>query len=390
MTARGRLLGGVVLCLASSLGLPGEVDATDSAVESPNQPAAVSDLPSVTWSDVLEQASHPSDFTRILAEGPPEIWDAAADGLLGERERVSGLALPLVLLRLEAFGPETRLRVSTALVRESRDPRVLPLLARLAFDPGPLDDSSLQAMAAERFEDPEPARDSGVGPTSWLLALLALVSGWLGLVLFLWGLRLLTLRRLVRGLSPSTARSLAVGQVALQGEAQPLDGESLRHPVTREVCLFYEGADRDGRAPRFYVVDETGPVAVDPSGAVLLSADGVIVPGERVHLIGEARRGRPAPGERAGEVVVGAPAYGKSAFQRMAQLMVGSVMGGIFGRGSARMLFTDPLRCFWVWDDLQATPFTTARETAWLVGAFLFAGGWVVVFVAAATALLER
>ena len=54
------------------------------------------------------------------------------------------------------------------------------------------------------------------------------------------------------------------------------------------------------------------------------------------------------------------------------------------------MLFTDPLRCFWVWDDLQATPFTTARETAWLVGAFLFGGGWVVVFVVAATALLGR
>ena len=363
--------------------------------------------PALPWTEALEQASHPGDFTRILADGPPELWDAAAEGLLGEKERVNGLALPIVLQRLGALRPETRFRVTAALVRDARDPRLLPLLERLAFEPGPLDDPRLQAMAAERrrrgggasekapAEEPPPAAP-GAGPapergavaTAWLLLGL-LVSGGLGLTLFLWGFRLLRLRRLVQGVPPSTARSLAVGQVALQGEAQPLDGESLTHPETGEVCLFYEGAGRDGRAPRFSVVDETGRVTVNLPGALLLSADGVIVPGERVHLIGEALRGRPGPGERAGEVVVGAPGHERSAFQKTVQLMVGSVMGGLFGRGSARMLFTDPLRCFWVWDDLQATPFSRPRETAWMAGAFVLAGAWVVVFVAAATALLD-
>ena len=65
-------------------------------------------------------------------------------------------------------------------------------------------------------------------------------------------------------------------------------------------------------------------------------------------------------------------------------------MGGLLGRGSARMLFTDPLHCFWIWDDLQATPFTRPRETACLVGAFVLAGGWVLVFFAAVAALLGR
>jgi hypothetical protein len=375
----------------------------------------------VPWADALEQAEGPADFTRILADGPPDLWDAAAAGLLGEKEWVSGYALPVVLQRLDALGPEARFRVSAALVVDSHDPRVLPLIGRLVYEPHGSDDPRLRAMATERLEKPgmrmaferyergeEPfpktrattppppdppsegqsaSRATGL---SWLYLGLLLVSGWLGFVIFLWGLRLLRLRRLVHGLPPSSARSLALGQVALQGEAQPLDGDSLTHPDTGEVCLYYEGAGRRGRAPRFCVVDETGRVIVDPEGAVLLSADGVIVPGERVHLIGEARRERPGSGEGAGEVTVGAPAFRRSAFQKATQLLVGSVMGGLFGRGSARTLFGDPLRCFWVWDDLHATPFTTPRETAWLVGAFLLAGTWVLVFLASAVLLLGR
>jgi len=369
----------------------------------------------VDWDEAFARAEHPADFTRILAAGPPEMWDAAVVGLLLEKERVSGLALPVVLQRLGALGPETRFRVSAALARHSRDPRAVPLVARWAFEPEPGDDPRLRELAEARFEDPEmraaleglrrgappsapwpspsPAavepRPKGRGRgVAWWHAVLLVVSGWLGFMIFLWGLRLLRLRRLVRGLPVSTARSLAVGQVAIQGEAQPLGGESLLHPHTGEVCLFYDGAARRGVSVRFCVVDRTGQVAVDPAGAALLSADGIMVPGERVHLIGEARRARPRLGERAGEVEVGAPAFPRSAFQRAAQLMVGSVMGGLFGRGSAGMLFTDPLRCFWIWDDLQATPFTTPRETVWLVGAFLLAGAWVLVFLAVAAALL--
>jgi hypothetical protein len=89
-------------------------------------------------------------------------------------------------------------------------------------------------------------------------------------------------------------------------------------------------------------------------------------------------------------VVVAGSTLRQRAFQKMAQLMVGSVMGGLFGRGSARMPFSDPLRCFWVWDDLQATPFTTPREAAWLVGSLLLAGGWVVFFFAVAVRLFDQ
>lgn len=364
--------------------------------------------PPVAWSDILEKSDHPAIITRVLVDGPPGLWDAAALKVLGEDEEVPVYAVDVILHRLDSLGDETRSRVLAALLEDARDPRVLPLLGRFAYEPRGEDDPRLREIATRHLESaeiraayerqrrgedpfprptPEPAplvpeRSPEPEPdavTPWLVVLL-LVSGWLGLVLFLWGLRLLRLRRLVRGLPPSRARSLAAGQVALQGEAQPLEGGTLTHPETGEVCLFYEGAQD---VYRFSVVDETGPVTVDPKGAVLLSADGVIVPGERVHLIAEARPDRD-------EMVVAASTLRQSAFQRMAQLMVGSVMGGLFGRGSARMLFSDPLRAFWVWDDLQATPFTTFRETAWLVGSFLLAGGWVVVFVAVAVRLFDR
>jgi len=417
-------LAALPLAVAFAGSTPAEPQTSPATAVSPpsmSQDPSVSSHPSVPWADALEQAKRPADFTRILADGPPELWDAAAEGLLGEKERVSRYALPVVLQRLEALGPETRFRVAAALVRDSHDPRVLAFLGRLAYEPHREDDPRLRAIATERLEDPgmqaaygryergeepfpktrptpppppdppsEGQSDSSVGALSWLYLALLLVSGWLGFVIFLWGLRLLRLRQLVQGLPPSSARSLALGQVALQGEAQPLDGDSLTHPDTGEVCLYYEGAGRRSPAPRFCVVDDTGRVIVDPEGAVLLSADGVIVPGERVHLIGEARRDRPGSGEGAGEVTVGAPAFRRSAFQKATQFLVGSVMGGLFGRGSARMLFSDPLRCFWVWDDLQATPFTTPRETAWLVGSFLLAGTWVLVFLASAVLLLGR
>jgi hypothetical protein len=54
------------------------------------------------------------------------------------------------------------------------------------------------------------------------------------------------------------------------------------------------------------------------------------------------------------------------------------------------MLFSDPRRCFWVWDDLEGRPFGNRREVALVVAVFVFAGAWIAVAAIAATSLLDR
>jgi hypothetical protein len=222
-----------------------------------------------------------------------------------------------------------------------------------------------------------------------LLAALILIAAWLGLVLFLWGFRLLQLRRLARGLAVSRVRSLALGTVALQGEAQPLGGRFLKHPQTGEICLFYAGADRDG-AVGFYLEDRTGRVEIDPEGAVLVSEDGIVVPGERIQLVGTARRKPGESRETAPGFVVTKQREPRTAFERLSHLMVQSVMGRFARSGTARLLFSDPRRCFWIWDDASGQPFGSARETALLFGSFLLAGAWIFVFGVALLALIKR
>ena len=56
-------------------------------------------------------------------------------------------------------------------------------------------------------------------------------------------------------------------------------GSYLHHPVTGEPCLYYVGADSEHPDARFYLVDDTGRVLVDPQRAVLFSDDGVLVAG---------------------------------------------------------------------------------------------------------------
>lgn len=421
---------------------------------------APAEYPPELWARALAEAGHAADYVRILDDGPAELWDAAALGVLGEKGRVDTYVLPVVLDRFDALGPDARDAIAMALAAHAPDPRAVPLLLRFVRDPWPgadpklreqaldtllhragaedvealaalledgdpgvrvravralasLDDprvgarlhavvgnerepaireAAVAALAARRLAaEGEPRRGELEAPRalaaarSLPLIVLLLASLWLGFVCFLWGLRLLRLRRLVRGLPLSSARAVAVGQVALRGEAQPLEGRSLRHPVTGEVCLHHEGA----RDARFLLVDATGSVVVDANGAVLASADGVIVPGERIQVIGDARRGRPGHGDEGGVVSVAAPPEGRSAFQRTSQLLVGAVMGRLAGGGSARMLFSDPLRCYWIWDDLQRPPFSSSRDTVWLAGSFVLAGGWLVVFLATAASLLR-
>jgi len=198
------------------------------AVAAHGEDPASPPYPGLSWADALEQAEHDGDFTRILAEGPPELWDSAARSLIGEKDWVSPYALPVLLQRLDALGPDAHFRVAAALVQKSNDPRVLPLLGRLAYEPHREGDPRLRAMATERMEEPgirtayerwergeEPypkTRPAPPPPTesssearstpiadgrSWLYLGLLLISGWLGFVIFLWGLRLLRLLRLV-------------------------------------------------------------------------------------------------------------------------------------------------------------------------------------------------
>ncbi|MFH1603677.1 MAG: HEAT repeat domain-containing protein, partial [Pseudomonadota bacterium] len=106
-----------------------------------------------------------------------------------------------------------------------------------------------------------------------------------GLVIFLLAFRLLMLRRLVHGLPAQKIRSVAPGLVALKGVVQLHAGQFAKHPFTGERCVVREGE----RLP-FWLDDGTGRILVDPQGAALLSEDGVVVPGERVLVVGTFRR----------------------------------------------------------------------------------------------------
>jgi hypothetical protein len=54
------------------------------------------------------------------------------------------------------------------------------------------------------------------------------------------------------------------------------------------------------------------------------------------------------------------------------------------------MLFSDPQRCFWIWDDLERRPMAEARDYLWLVGGVLLSGSWILVFAVCAMALLDE
>ncbi|MGE0682775.1 MAG: hypothetical protein AB7P69_17965, partial [Candidatus Binatia bacterium] len=56
----------------------------------------------------------------------------------------------------------------------------------------------------------------------------------LGIFIFLWGFRMLQLRRLLQHLAPASARTVTLGLTSLRGEVQPYDGRMLVHPVTEE------------------------------------------------------------------------------------------------------------------------------------------------------------
>lgn len=257
------------------------------------------------------------------------------------------------------------------------DPRARAILERATGD----DDASTRRTALRALERAQRATPGPSEPprtmSRRLLLLTMVLSAILGVVFFLWAFRLLRLRALLEGTGVARARSVALGTAAVRGEAQP-SGDYLRHPYTGELCVYYRGADERHPDRRFYVEDETGRLLVDPRGAVWLSEDGVVSPGERIHLVGTVRAGGGAPilGRRPG------PPPGH---QRLISMLVGVALAG---DRATRRLFDDPHDVFWIWDDARARPMSSPREVALVFLAALLGGAWLVVFSVAALQLL--
>ena len=54
------------------------------------------------------------------------------------------------------------------------------------------------------------------------------------------------------------------------------------------------------------------------------------------------------------------------------------------------MLFSDPSRCFWIWDDLERQPLGEKRDFLWLGAAVALGGVWMILFAVAVLALIDQ
>lgn len=341
---------------------------------------------------------------RLLQSDDPADWERAVKLILpSDQNAVPTLSVSTLTKRLSGLRPETQLRVMRGMnYALKHDPRVVAVFRQLAADAD--DDSNARhkvKQEAQRALD-QLARDAGRYPAAkpsdaappWLGSfmltvslLLILAPLALGAALLLWGLRLLQLQRLLRHLPVSKTRTLAPGLVALRGEVQRC-GEPLFHPATDELCVYYVGAERQSSNLRFWLVDDSGRVKVDPAGMVMLSEDGMLVPGEEVHLIASAER--VAEGIGAERWLLRKAHTPRTAFERLMHFIVNRLFGLFSGSNLSKMLFSDPRRCFWIWDDLEGKPFGNRREVALVVTIFVFAAAWITVAAIAATALLDR
>jgi hypothetical protein len=348
-------------------------------------------------------AEHPSDYVRMLEAESPRRWNEAVARLLGEKNELPIHAVSSVLRRLPSLDAAIQLRVVEAL---AADPRHRDTLSALSSLSARASDGRVRAAAgavrdtlrrrAARTQEPSATTDDDAGSAdeaaAWqgpvrtaVLVLSAVVAGVTGLLLFVWAFRLLALASRIRNRPISKAAAVALGPVALQGEIQPAGGGYLAHPVTGESCLYYAGADRDHPATRLYLIDESGRILVDPRRAVLFSDDGVLVPGERVHVVGHAVRD-----EASGRPIVGRAEIRPTVLGRIVHRSLSVLFGS--GRSSTvtRMLFADPGRCFWIWDDLERRPMGELRDYAWLVAGVLLGGAWMVLFALAILGLVDQ
>lgn len=335
---------------------------------------------------------------RLLQSDHPDDWERAVKIILPtDQYAVPSLSVSALTKRLPGLRPETQLRVMRKMSYAlERDPRVVAAYRQLAANA----DINVRQEAQRALD--RLARDAGHYPVNppnavpplWLHSftltvslLLILTPLALGAALFLWGFRLLQLRLLLRHLPVSKIRTLTPGLVALRGEVQYC-GEPLFHPATDELCVYYIGAERRSSNLRFWLVDDSGRVKVDPAGVVMLSEDGVLVPGEEVHLIASAER--IADGTAPERWLLRKAHSPRTAFERLMHFIVDRLFGFFSGCDLSKMLFSDPHRCFWIWDDLEGKPFGNRREVALVVTVFVFAGVWIAVAAIVATALLDR
>lgn len=120
----------------------------------------------------------------------------------------------------------------------------------------------------------------------------------------------------------------------------------------------------------------------------MLSEDGTLVPGEEVCLIAGAERAGEGRGPE--RWLIRKARTPRTAFERLVHFLIGRLFGFCSGSGLSKMLFTDPHRCFWIWDDLEGKPFGGRREVALIMTVFALAGVWIALAALVAITVLER
>lgn len=381
-----------------------------------------------------EAGRDPEDLTRLLELGPEAEWHQAIMELVERKKGIPGRAVASILRRQSVLDPAERILLIKALQKKSlpRDPRIIRYFQQQATSPlsdAEVSKAAFQALLKVRSYDVIPVLESlrtqhpqwqeaidkrlaylatrqadeleaaqetaqeATQPapedtnTTAVLIVFAVLSCVLGLVLFIWAFRLLQLRRLLHGLSLVPIHSVAQGTTLLKGEVRAGSNALLVHPVTGEKCVYYPGAEREFPGYRFYLKDDSGQILVNPAGAVLLSEDGVLTAGEKVQILGAVTRQKASLGSGIGANLLAKPKPPQTLFNRVAHFLVAGVLGMWRQTDSARAMFSDPRRCFWIWDDLQKRPLDNNRDLIKLVLVFVLAGAWVTVFAAVVLSL---
>jgi HEAT repeat protein len=260
------------------------------------------------------------------------------------------------------------------------EPAALEEIRRLANDPDEfLRSTAVKVLGWERNRDAERSAPERVR-RAWLVSG-SLAGIILGVMIYLLAFRLLMLKRFVQHLPVQKIRSAPAGLVALQGKVEPHQDQHTMHPLTGEKCVVFERT----RYP-FWLDDDTGRILVDPQGAALLSEDRMLVPGEKVLVVGTLQKGIPA-GETSAQPYLARRDHELTWFTRISGWVVRAATGLFLGLNAARMMFLNERQCFWIWDDLDERPFLAEHETSGMTAGLLFAGAWILVFVGAVLGL---
>ena len=329
--------------------------------------------------------------THVQAQGAKRDWDRRkAWERLGHN--LPALFLPRLVALYRGAGDAARKEGAQLTIKGHlglgllADPVALREIRALAGDP----DDFLRSTARKVLQWERNRQTERAAPKllrDHLLAGAAAAGIAVGLLIFLLAFRLLMLKRFVHGLPTQKIRSVPPGLVALKGEVRLHAEAYALHPFTGERCVIHEGE----RLP-FWLQDDTGRVLVDPQGAALLSEDGVVLPGERVLVVGTFRK-LAAPSAEGTETADGDESGTQPSmmrhdceltwFTRAGGWLVRALTRVTLGRNAARMMFLDARQCFWIWDDLDERPFQAQREASAMTSGALFAGAWLLVIIGA-------